>query len=339
MNCFRFGWTLLFCGAFALALPGCGGKSTDTGEEADTDTDTDADTDTDTDTDCETALTSLEPTDGAANWYWQEALTLVFDGPATDAAIAVADGEGTDIALSVTWNKTEEMATVAPVDGFTPSSTHTLSVDICTQSVSTEFATSAYGSELEEGAAALVGNTYSLEFSDVTITEPATAGALLKTFLTEPLLIGVASVDIDAETIELVAAQGIKLNSGSYEQDTDVEAWLFPASDFSNNPFFESDADQIELTYTDIAIPVDGFHLEGTFAADGSSFGEGKLSGLVDTRYLHDLFGSDKKTYVCDLGFNLGIECEACSDGEEYCIYLQAEDILSEIVDGVTLEY
>ena len=285
---------------------------------------------------CETTIVETDPEAGASEWYIYDALTLTFSDPATDATIQVLDGDGAEVPLIITWESDDFRAKVMGDPSFEPSMAYTLHVEICEDTVDVAFSTSAYGETLELEPAELVDNTYVIDFADVDFTEPEGVGAYLRTLLTNPLLVGVVAAD--ASSLTLQAVLGKQKNDGSYKQLSGAEVWSFDDADFTGQPFFSADIGAIEFAYGDMDIPVDDFHLEGTFAADGSSFGGGKVSGILDTRPISEGLGFDED-YLCVAVASFGVACEPCAgDGEPYCLGLLAEDVFAPLEEGLIID-
>jgi len=173
--------------------------------------------------------------------------------------------------------------------------------------------------------------------SDATITEPSFLDFVASSYLTVPLIIAVT--DADDTTLDLVGGVGYHENDGSYTQVMEEETWDFPAGDFSEQPYFEAYADYITLSYDGIPIPIEQFNLSGTFNADGSAIEEGVGTGLGDSRHMWALIGQPEEDYdaVCRIASKAGVDCEPCSDGEPYCIYIVAEGITATWEEGLTL--
>lgn len=316
-----------------LALGACdddkGGETGNLGETGDTGDDTGPDdtgnTDTvDTSVPCETVLLDASPNDEETDWYYRDSLSLTFSDDAAGATIQLYDAAGTELPTSISWSDGNFQAEVAPDEPLAGSTTYTLHIEVCEYTGDLTFTTSVYGSPLAEAAAGLVDHTYVLDLSQADINQPEGLGYLLASYLTEPLLIGV--VEADEASIELVGAQGWKKADGTYRQAGD-QVWLFPAADFTSNPFFQASTELITIDYGDSSIPIESFYLEGTFAPDGSAIGGGLASGWGDTREMGPLLElGDDPDAVCGLLTAMGMDvCEPCSDGEPYCLFLEAE--------------
>ena len=97
-----------------------------------------------------------------------------------------------------------------------------------------------------------------------------------------------------------------------------------------------------EVPEADLSLSISGFSatiyslaVSGTFAADGSYFGGGELSGELDARQLVDIVGGlmdgvESADDVCGLVAGFGVSCSACtSDGEAYCVNLEVNRLVA----------
>lgn len=228
------------------------------------------------------------------------------------------------------------MATLSPTGHLNGASSYTLTVSICDVESSASFETSEYGQPVDGGNEALIGLTSVILFENVNFTQPENIGSLLALYFDVPLLVGVLGAD--STQIDVVAAMGYFHNVDGYKQRINQPTWTFGQVDLDGNAYFSGSVSEIDLGYNNVAIPVHDFGLSGTFAPDGSHFAGGTLSGKVDTRHMAPLFGETDASYACDLVASMGVPCEACPDGEEYCLTLLGVDIVSDPVPGVTLE-
>ena len=329
-----------------LALVACKGDKSgpDTGNVDDTsapadDTGTPAD-DTGEVTSCAVVLLEASPDDGDDGWYYRDPLSLTFSEPAESHSpvITLTDSDGAEVATTVTWADGSYQATITPSDLLAGSADYALHVEVCEYSGDLTFSTDVYGGALEEDSSGMVGNTYVFDMSKADITQPEGLGYLLATYLTEPLLIGIEAAD--ESEIDLVGAQGKLRNDGTYRQYGE-DVWDFPVADFTTAPYFSADTDRIEISYSGYAIPIEDFHLEGTFSPDATSVGGGLAYGLGDTRYMGPLMGrGDEPDAVCSLiaDFQIGIECVECEDGGPYCLFLEAEFGKAPLEEGLTIE-
>jgi len=307
-----------------LALPACQCNE-----------DKDDTSDSQPDTDCVAELVETTPEDGESGWYYRDPLRLQFSDAASDlATIALLDEAGDEQDIGISWESSDFVAVVQPDASLAASSAYTIAVDVCEVESLATFSTSEYGSELAEQAASLEHNTYVIDFDEITFSEPENLELILSMLGVNPLLVGVAQAD--GETITLYVAEGKKKVTGGYRQLDDGNAWWFDPADFSEQPYFYADQDELSLAYEDTSIPIRDFHIEGTFAADGSSIGGVSVSGVADTRYIAEQMTGDPD-YICDMVGDWGISCVACDDGLEYCVGILAEDVVTPLVVGLDI--
>ncbi len=312
--------------------------------------DTEVTDDTDSDVPCEAKPSELWPEDEADDHYIRDDVQVLFTEPAPAASFTLATSEGTEVEITWTWNASEELATLS--SDLEPLVVYVLGIDVCEQHYESRFKTSEWGLPLQDGPLSLVDRTYVVELGDVEFTEPPDIGNLLALYLDVPILLGVREITEEPLEMTLLGAQGFVDGQGVYRQrkkrlDSEgqqwtVPTWDFAAIDFSEAPFFSGDAVLVELLYQGRAIPVHDFHLEASFAADGLSFGEGRLWGNADTRNLGEIIDSsadDPEQVVCDLVSGAGIECEPCpGDDAPYCLFLRGEEIVGQPVPDLVLE-
>ena len=283
---------------------------------------------------CTTQVMSVEPADGAADVYYHHTITVSFDGDGGSAEFSLLDASGVDVPVTATFTEGNVQAVLTA--DLEPVTAYTLTTSVCGSEASSSFTTNALGSPLDMDPADLIGATYEFRLSDADITEPAFLDLIAGTYLTVPILIGVDSAD--STSIDMLGGLGYE-TTDSYAQDTTLPSWDFPVADFTTQPFFHAQSPLITIMYGTTAIPIEQFNLSGTFAADGSAIEEGYVTGIGDSRYMATLVGkpADDLSAVCDLAASLGVNCTECADGEPYCLYIVAENITAERIDGLTL--
>jgi len=323
-------------------------KKTDDTGEADADTDTDADGDADADRDsgdtaappsCTTTMNQSEPEDGTVDWYWRDTLTVDFeDAPEEQDIVSIADSEGNPVDASFVWAEHGETVTIAP--SLAGSTGYTVTVN-CLEEQSFSFTTNEYGTPLTIANVDLLNRTYELNLPGARFAEPPGVGALLGTYLENPLL--VSPVAISVTEITLLAAQGLWDDEAVPSQDMGMATFPFPPSDWVNAPFFSGDTDQIVVTYESAAysteIVIHSVHLEGTFSADGATIGGAWAGGLADTRNMGPLLDmGEAEDVVCNYLASFGLPCVDCGDGGEFCLYMEAYFDDAPLVEGVVLD-
>ena len=321
----QLGWMSLAC------LMGCQGedKGTETGQVG-------VDTN-EIDTVCVATLLEIDLEEGESDVYYRRTFNAVFSEPATgDVSAVLVATDGTETPVTVSLDETLYNAVLDPGPMIAEES-YTLALDVCGEQSSFGFSTSVYGGDLIVEPSDLVGNTYLFDLGTAEYKQPEGLGMIIGLFLSAPLLVGITQAD--ASEIGLLGAQGgVDDESGDYYQTGGLSTWDFGLADFSSQPWFWTQADQITIDYDGYDIPVYHFEIEGTFEPEGSSVGGAKALGLADVRNMGPLLDlGDDPAAVCDYGAGFGLVCEPCPDGGEYCLTIEAWFDACEKLDDLTL--
>lgn len=285
---------------------------------------------------CEFKPSEFTPEDESSEVYYRTEMSVAFTGAVPSATFELALTDGTSpVLLTEEWADPADRVTLLSGAPLLPNSDYALSVTVCGQTYVNSFSTSSYGLPLDVTPEELLSRTYLIKLEDVKFVKPDNVATLIKTFLDMPILVNVQ--EVDGKEMVLVGAEGWIDSSGGVNQrklrnQEDVPTWDFEGVDFSQPPYFRADSPGIVLVYDGIDIPVYDFHLEGTFSADASSFGGGRLWGLADTRNTAPLLNESDPNHVCDLVSSFGAECQPCPDEEVYCLFLQGEEITADEV-------
>jgi hypothetical protein len=315
-----------------LLLLACSGKDKDTGNtdtDADTDTDTDADsdtdTDTDTDTDCVATVVSVDPEDGRENIPVSTPVEVTFDAAVTAADVSITSDDGTG---SVSIAGDGMSATFTPDSDWPEESSVTVDIEVCGNSSSTTFTTLPAPID----PALVEGNTYSVSWNDVVITEPA-AGAALKLLLpVEEIVLQVTSISgDDAPTIATLAFyQGVDLVP-------ECTLALRQTADFSENPLYQFAGDlQIVIdTDTGATADVEDFSLLGRVTTDGQSMQGVRITAMVAPEQFLD--GGDCNSFLVQglLGNPTCVPCTISGTGE--CLAIEMEAPSAPVIPGYDL--
>ena len=248
-----------------------------------------------------------------------------------EATVSLADASGAAVTGKNEWvGDTIRFTPDAPLN---TGSAYEATLTHCGGVADVSFRTGDLGGALEDGPASLTGRTYAVALGEARFVKPEGVGSLLGGLLTQDILIGVTAAD-EAE-ISMMGALSLE---GSLDQDRCEPSIEFPvAADFTEAPFFSINADELALSVSDFNVGIKDFTLSGTFAADGSYMGGAVLAGPLDARDLVEALigggileeGSDA-TAVCDLISAFSVNCEACSDGEEYCLSIHVDQIMAD---------
>jgi hypothetical protein len=299
----------------------CSGDKTDTGADMVANSCPDG---------AEITISNTYPTSDASNFYVLDSVefTLSAEDPAATLSLAGPDG---DVAGSSSVDGTK--VTFAPDEALAPSTAYTASLVYCnadidsTPEVETQvdiaFQTSALGETLDVD---LVGKTYAVDLASGNFIQPPGIGSLLGGLFTNNILLNVTAA---GETLEFLGALSLE---SSTEQDMCAETFSdFPAADFSSSPMFSIPEADVTLNVSGFSATIYSLSVSGTFAADGSYFGGGELSGELDARQLVDIVGGlmdgiESADDVCGLVAGFGVSCTECvSDGEPYCVTLEVD--------------
>lgn len=273
---------------------------------------------------CPSRVVGTIPKDGADDVFWRDPVLLTTSSSsALDYEARLYEVEGPEV--SVALREVEGGLQLDTEGPLRPSTQYELVLRDCTGKQTVRFSTSAYGTPIEGGPATLVGRTYAIALTDATWVEPGGFAAVLAVYFNQPILVGVDWAT-DA-LLDLVGAQGVITDLGTVVQWTPEPTWDFPAAGFES-PYFQSPEASVTVVFDGVSVPIHGFSLEGTFAADGEGFAGGRVQGLGDTRNMAPLVGETDPGTICDFASSMGATCEACPDGQKYCLFLAAEDVV-----------
>ena len=307
----------MILGLIGLMFACSGDKTGETGDVAVTNTCPDG---------AEITISNTYPTSEASNFYILDSVefTLSAEDPAASLSLTGPDGE---VAGTSAINGTK--VTFTPDAALAPSSAYTASLSYCNSEdpVDVPFSTSALGEALTTD---IVGKTYAIDLADpsVNFVQPPGIGSLLGGLFTNKILMGITAADTNLEILGAISLEGVT------DQDMCTETFAdFPIADFSNSPLFEIPEGDVTLTVANYTATIYSLAVSGTFAADGTYFGGGELSGELDARQLVDIVGSlmdgvESADDVCGLVAGFGVSCGECSsDGAAYCVSLEVNRI------------
>ena len=285
---------------------------------------------------CKDKLHSTVPESGTNDWYWKSPFKVFTDTDVDSAYTTwLIDHNGVQVEMERTWSEVGLNFELTVPGGLKPSSDYTLNINDCGASHQVAFNTSSFGEPLLLGPAALVGNTYHLDLVEAEWVEPGGIGGLLALYFTTPILVGIkVANDIN---IDFIGVPGELDEFGLLRQDMGETTWDFPLTDFRDAPYFEAHSDSVIFGFEGLEVPIDDFRLAGTFSADMTEIGGIELSGLGDTRNLGALINNADESAVCQLAGTFGVDCVACPDGEDLCLFMSARDVQGTLVPNLTL--
>jgi hypothetical protein len=125
----------------------------------------------------------------------------------------------------------------------------------------------------------------------------------------------------DTSRLDVVAAAGFDLGR-NVAQYPCAEAIDFPEVPYTDHPSFAVGPEDAALEADGIAFTIFDLYAEGVIADDGESVSDVVVTGLLDTRALSEVLGSD----LCGLAAEFGDDCVACPDGEVVCLAMEIQD-------------
>ena len=270
-------------------------------------------------------IVEVWPNDGEDSVYYRTPIEFTLASTDGSESITVEGLDGTSAVV-------ENTVVFTPTAPLTPSTSYTVSLDWCGGPTTTTWTTSDVGAEVSEST--LVGATYALDLGSGRFVYPAGIGPLIQSQLEQPILIGVTS--IDASELSMMGALGLT----DLTQDMCTPSIAFPVpANFDENPYFVIDADSITLDIEGVEVMIEDMNISGAFAPDGSKIAGATLAGAIDTRPLAGLLGATgDDNAICDLVVTLGVTCETCPDGSEYCLSVLVDSMEAEMVPGSLVE-
>jgi hypothetical protein len=301
----------------------------DTDADSDSDTDTDADTDSDTDADCTATIDEIVPLDGSVDVDVETDVTVTFTQAVTE----------TDFSLTVDGvSGTTELAgdglsaTFTPDDPLEFETDYDVTASVCDDSASSTFRT-AYAPIDPE---VLPDRVYALDYSTVTWESPAVAVFFQSQISIEYILTEIMAVDLDAETLDASGAVGVDVQ-GTPRQAACYNVIQYGAIDFADNPAFRAGPNLLSVPTAGGDLTIEDLLITATFNADATSLLDIDITGLLDTRPIDVMLGQNEGD-VCALASTFGDTCEACGDGEDFCLAVWMTADEAPYVAGVDID-
>ncbi len=253
---------------------------------------------------CEIGILRLDPDEGEEH-YRRSPVRAILDGEPDAAQIRVegAEGESVRDGPRVTWTPSEPLEFDTSFDAVVE---HTCGKH------EWSFRTGALGEPRTEE---IVGRTYVFDAESAEVIVPE--GSALEPYLDRFVFVQV--LEHDGESLTLLIAHS-ELDDAS--QQYLCNPTLQVDADFEDDPWFHVPRQRAGLG----PLIFEELEISGSFSADASQLGGLAVDAVVDTRELAFLVGEEEgQDAICKLVAGVGIECMACSDGEELCMELVTE--------------
>lgn len=337
-------WTLLVLSLGLVAVaPGC----PTTGDDDDDSTASDDD-----DAAC-AGILSVDPEQDDSDVFGDK-VSVTWDAVPSGGSVAVTDSAGAAVSGAITDDDNGRTLIFTANATFAASGTFgvTISQD-CADDVAYDFTTGPYGDPVGEESD-LIGRAFNLDLASATFVEPVGVGALLQGFLVDVYVIFNPNADSDLANGEMHITGAVgELDGGDIVQDLCNETLPFTTgpdgivgtSDDSpadwNNPDMTLEAKSLELAVQGVSATIQDLLITAKFHPELTGFVGGTFAGAIDTRPLVGLLDSEDPNAICDLvEETVGISCEDCGGGENFCLGIVAEDVsgnyLSNIAGGLT---
>jgi len=294
----------------------------------------DKDDDSQAPVECTTQLNGTLPVAGASDAYYRADIEATFDAADDTSMITLYDASGTPVDGSGHRNDDSTVAYFTPNAPLTPGASYSAEIMWCDmdETETVDFTTSSLGEPLDDPTS-IDGRTYLVNLHDSRFAEPAGVGPLLKTQVTQSILLTVTSVD--ATSLTMI---GALTGAGGSTQDFCLPTINFPKpADFTEAPYWEVQADEAVLNVADNDVSIENLVISGTFSADAVTFGGGVLAGTIDTALLGGLLGSKDPNYICDLAKEFGDECSECPNGKDTCLGLRLDQLVGDSTGTVAV--
>jgi hypothetical protein len=282
--------------------------------------------------DCESNFDFWDPRPGSVDHYFIDPITIsVTDGdPSATVSLRLASGEPVEGEV-VPWEYLGLQ--FVPAAPLRPLTTYEIEASVCRglRSRTARFTTSADGAPL---AVDITGQTYDINFNRARLWSPSIIGLFVSGFDTD-LLLQVEGVD--SEAVRFAGAQAER--APSPEQDHCRPSVSLPPAQLYD-PYFVLGPAPTTFWLPDFPFPMLDMQLTGVFLADGTSFVDGRMSGVIDLREVeHELLegylGLTDLDEVCTFLREWGSPCQACaSDGEARCFPWHVISVEGRLVDA-----
>lgn len=273
---------------------------------------------------CDAVVSRTFPSDGAVDAYYRG--TVEFH-------LSEADPLAT---VTATFPGTVEVRDEGRVIAYTPdaplapSTAYEATLDYCGGTPTIGFTTSVLGAPLE--SVDLVGRTFRIGLMDARFDGAPGLAEVAATLLARALLVEV--VALDETGVSLRVALG---DDDAAAQHPCMGTIDLPAADFSMAPYFTLQATDVSFGSSGTTVDLASFAFTGTLSPDATWMGGGTFRAVLDARDVASLLDTSADG-LCSVAAGLGIPCGECADAEPMCVTIDADQIVGEWLDGVSVE-
>jgi hypothetical protein len=283
-----------------------------------------------------TAATVSPASDGQTNFFYRDDIVFTVTDGAADARVELTDETGA-VVSGTNWvdNQVAEDEPLQIV--FTPDTPldanrdYVATLVYCGGEPSVSFRTSSLGTQIQDPAL-IEGWTYTMDMSEAKVLKPGSSAQAILSLLDNDLAMQIDAVSGDTLDFVFAATDAV-----TGEQDTCHPSFSVGIpGNFAEAPHFEVGPNDVPFTLAGYTVTFYDAISSATFAANGSYFAGGRLSGAVDARDVVDALSGrgvlpiDDAGALCDSLANLNMPCGLCRDGEPLCLHLEIANISGE---------
>ena len=266
---------------------------------------------------CENEVLHTIPTESEQDVLYRTAIEVRFALPQEIFSLSVFWGEQEILGA---MEQDGEVVRFIPNEPFLPLQEYQIKLEYCEQEYSWGFQTGQIGAPFTGD---MTGSSFVFDMRNATWVQPVGVGGLFSSQFTASILLGIDSVE--GESLSPIV---------TITEETSVEQDMcFPTVggifdvDFSQNPYFEVPAFNLDIVLSGFPLQVQDFSISGILLEDGSGYQYGKISGRIDARTLSIVMPNFSPDQICTLLSGFGSNCSACLDGHEYCFEIEAVDM------------
>jgi hypothetical protein len=290
--------------------------------------------------DCDGMARVLSPaSDGQSDFYFRDEISFEINQGEDEALITLADAQGEPI-TGTTWvdpvTLTEGWTRLVftPDGPLAPSTAHTATLSYCGGSPAVDFSTSALGTPMENPEV-ISGRIFEIDLATARVTQPSQVAQALLTLVDHSLMVSVDHADLNGLELTIAAAQRV-----TGIQDTCIPTLNMEVEgDLAGPPTFSVGPVDFEFDLAGYAVTLFDATVDATFAADGSYFAGGRLSGTLDARDIVDALAGrgvlpiEDADAICEVITQVGLACTPCADGEDLCLNIEVEQVQGELTE------
>jgi hypothetical protein len=269
--------------------------------------------------DCDIVISNTWPADGAVGVYNRDPIEFTLTSPAPNAQF-VADFAGTQ---SVSADGL--VITYTPDQPLEPQTRYTVALDYCYSTPEISFTTSSLGEPLMDDVS-MLGMAWVIDPSDGEYLEGAGLAGTMTAVFDRALVTEV----INSSGSEMAWRLGISDELGQ-KQDECFRTIEVEDVDFSEAPYFEFSAPEINIDAYDDELTFYDINMDGTISSDGEMLGGVRYSFTIDIAELVLVMNVSDTETLCEHAATLGSTCGPCPrGGDDTCTTLVARGLIGE---------